>query len=119
MLDELKAMAGRRSETGAPAMAAAGWHIGSYITCGLRCWPSTVPTGGVAAPAGSRPFPSEDRPAAALAPKPPCAAVPPSRGPRPYDTSAAARVAPAFRLRDRAPQPAPPLRPQPPTFRLR
>jgi hypothetical protein len=126
MFDELKAMADRRlgaasggTGTGAAPMVAAGLHMGSHITCGLRCWSSTVPVGGVDAPAASRPFPSEDRPAAAPAPKPPCAAAPPRCAPRPCDTSAAARVVPAFCLRDGAAQPASPLRPQPPTFRLR
>jgi hypothetical protein len=99
MFDELKAMADCPSGTGAPAVVATGLHMGSHITCGLRCWPSTVPVGGVAAPAGSQPFPSEDRPAAAPAPMPLCAVVPPSRVPRPCGTSAAARVASAFRLR--------------------
>ena len=33
----------------------------SHVTCGLRCWPSTMPSGGVAAPAGSRPSPSACR----------------------------------------------------------
>jgi hypothetical protein len=122
MFDELKAMANRRSGTCALAMAAgraAGLHMGSHITCGLRCWPSTVSVGGVDAPAGSRPFPSDDRPAAASAPKPPCAVVPPSRVPRPCDTSSAVRVVLVFRLRDRAAQPARPLRPHPPTFHPR
>jgi hypothetical protein len=32
MFDELKAMADRRSGTGAPVMAAAGLHMGSHIT---------------------------------------------------------------------------------------
>jgi hypothetical protein len=45
----------------------AGCH---HVNRRLRRWPSTVPAGGVAAPAGSRPFPSNSRPAAAPAPKP-------------------------------------------------
>ena len=69
----------------------------SHVTCGLRCWPSTMPSGGVAAPAGSRPFPSAGRRARTQASLH-CRSPP--NVPRPCGPSAAARVGSIFRLRD-------------------
>jgi hypothetical protein len=69
----------------------------SHVTCGLRCWPSAMPSGGVAAPAGSRPSPSACRRAR---PRHPCTVAPPPNVPRPCGPSAAARVGSIFRLRD-------------------
>ena len=70
----------------------------SHVTCGLRCWPSAMPSGGgVAAPAGSRLSPSACRRARTQAS---LHVAPPPNVPRPCGPSAAARVGSIFRLRD-------------------